>query len=455
MIYIKDLTEQIQLMHRFFNTRRTYNEDFRLYFLKKLQKSILNHEHSIVRALHSDLNKPPFETYTSEISIVLSEITYAIKNLKKWMKPKRNISMFPFLSTTSITPEPHGVIAIIAPYNYPFQLALVPLIGAIAAGNCAVIKPSSHTPGTNAVLQSIINEVFPKHFVYLTDSTDTTSSLLLKQPLDYIFFTGSVSSGKAIMAEAAKTLTPVTLELGGKNPCVVDYNADLAVAAKRIAWGKFLNSGQTCVAPDYLLVHEDVVEPFLKLLTSEIKKMFSDKKNLSRMIHEEHYVKVLQCIDEDSIYYGGHFDTSSLYIEPTILYPTSLKSECMKEEIFGPVLPVLSFNKLETVIRTVKRFPKPLAMYVFGEDKQRINHLFKHLSFGGGAVNDTIIHLNNMQLPFGGVGHSGLGCYHGKYSFKTFSHYKPIVRSCKKQLPLRFPPYHNKIDFIKKYIRFK
>lgn len=442
-------------MHRFFNTRATYPIDKRLYYLKKLKQVILLREKDIIEALKLDFNKPAFETYTTEIYMVLEELQTAIKGLKKWARPKSHVAPFPLLGTHKVSPIPYGVCAIFSPYNYPFQLALSPLIGAVAAGNCVVLKPSEYTLHTTKLLKQLLKQVFPSYYVCVIEGPCSVATRLLKQPLDYIFFTGSTKVGQVVMQEAAKTLTPVTLELGGKNPCIVDYDSNLPLAAKRIAWGKFLNAGQTCVAPDYILVHEAVRQPFLQLLKQEIQKMFRSKEAFPSMIHEQHYVKVLKCIDEDKIYHGGHFDADSLYIEPTILHPVSLQDECMQEEIFGPVLPVLSFNKLSSAIETVKRFPKPLACYIFSNDRHRTSHLLKYLDFGGGAINDTILHLTHPKVPFGGIGFSGMGNYHGWYSFNTFSHYQTVLYSKSIELPLRYPPYQDKVKLIRQYIRTK
>lgn len=453
---MKDMTEQIQFMHHFFKTRKTYDLDFRLYFLKKLKKNLLAEQDLLCNALYKDFKKPHFETYTTEFYMVLTELDQAIKHLKKWGKPKCYSAPFPLLgSTTKVIPEPYGVTLVFAPYNYPIQLALSPLIGAIAAGNCVIIKPSEYTPHTSKAIKKLISNVFPSHLAWVIEGDAAVCEALLKQPIDYIFFTGSTATGKKVMAEASKHLIPVTLELGGKNPAIVDYNCDINLAAKRIAWGKFMNAGQTCVAPDYVLVHEDIAKVFLKQLAQETSKMFNNPQHLSRLIHEEHYVHVLKCIDEDKIYYGGHFDTEELYVEPTILYPSKLQDECMQDEIFGPVLPVIPFSKISSAIETVQRFPKPLACYVFSTDAIRIKHLLKHLSFGGGCINDTIMHLTHPKAPFGGVGYSGMGAYHGKHSFDTFSHYKTVCYSSKNELPLRYPPYEKKLPLIKKYIQTK
>lgn len=450
-----DLTEQIQLMHRFFNSKATLPLNFRMYFLKKLKKKIINSQDKLCTALYQDLKKPDYEIYTTELYIVLQEIDTALKNLKKWMKPSATPTAFPLVGMSSVTPVPYGVCAVFVPYNYPFQLALSPLIGAIAAGNCVVLKVSEYAIHTANFISELLSAVFPKHLVYTLLGDGLVADQLLMQPLDYIFFTGSTRVGKKVMQQAAKHLIPVTLELGGKNPTIVDYTCDIKLAAKRIAWGKFTNAGQTCVAPDYVLVHDAVAEAFMKELKSATKKMFKDKSKLSRMINEKHYVNVLQCINEDKIYHGGHFNADELYIEPTLLYPVSLQDHCMQEEIFGPVLPVIPFSKLSVAIDTIKRFPKPLAFYIFSRDNLRIQHLLKHITFGGGCINDTVMHLTSSKHPFGGVGYSGMGSYHGKYTFDTFSHYRTLLQSSSIELPLRYPLHEQNLSLIKSYMRFK
>lgn len=453
---MKDISNQIEAMQHFFKTYKTYDVSFRINLLKKLKKSLLNHQEQLVQALYKDFKKPYFETYTTEIYMVLNEINYAIHNLKRWTKPKTYRAPFPILlGSTKVIPEPYGVTLIFAPYNYPIQLSLCPLIGAISAGNCAILKPSEYTLHTSKALRCLIEEVFPPHLVGIIDGGPEICQLLLKQPIDYIFFTGSIETGKQVMAEASKNLIPVTLELGGKNPAIIDAQCDLSLAAKRIAWGKFMNSGQTCVAPDYVLVHEEVKSHFLKLLTQEIAKMFNRSHPSSCLIHAKHYSKLFQYIEKDNIYYGGYFDSEKLYIEPTILYPVQLTDQCMQQEIFGPILPIMTFSNLDSAIEIVQHFPKPLACYLFSKNKQHIQRLIKELSFGGGCINDTIMHLTHPKAPFGGIGASGIGAYHGKYSFDTFSHYKTICSSSRIELPLRYPPYDQKLSFIKRYITLR
>lgn len=451
---MEDLHELIQRMNRFFYTRQTYDIKRRIYFLKKLRTTILAHHKEITRALYSDFKKPLFEGYTTEIYTVLSELNEAISQVHQWAKPDIKPSTLPLLGGYhQIIKEPYGICVIYSPFNYPFQLAISPLIGAIAAGNCAIIKPSEYTPATNKVLKKIISETFPTYYVTLIEGDATIASQLLEEPIDYVFFTGGTSTGKLVMQQAAQHLIPVTLELGGKSPTIVDYDADLKLAARRIVWGKFLNGGQTCVAPDYVLVHEDVADKLLCYIGFALQHLYKGKEQIAHVINESHYVRLLQLIDEDKIYFGGHFDTDSLYIEPTILYPVSEGDLCMQEEIFGPILPIIPFKRLDEAIQIVQRHPKPLACYLFGQNKKRINHLLKHLSFGGGCINDTILHLLSAKVPFGGVGYSGMGAYHGYESFNTFTHKKTILVSSKHELPLRYMNPNKVTSLIKKWTK--
>ena len=446
--------ECIQEMNHFFYSRQTYDIEKRIYFLRKFKKNILTYQKEIEKALDIDFKKPAFETYLTEIYTVITELNEALKSIRKWAKPKKMSGVLPVLGGyTKIMKEPYGVCAIFSPYNYPFQLACSPLIGALAAGNCVIIKPSEYTPATNKVLKKIIAKTFPPYYVQVIEGDAQVAQEILRQPIDYIFFTGGVETGKSVMKQASENLIPVTLELGGKSPTIVDYDADLKLAAKRIVWGKFLNAGQTCVAPDYVLVHESVAKQLLYYMRSTLKEFYSSQKDLAHIINEAQYVRLLQLINEDKIYFGGNFDTDALYIKPTILYPICESDLCMQEEIFGPILPVIPFKRLEEAIRFVQRRPKPLACYIFGNDKKRIHHLLKQISFGGGCINDTILHLTHPSVPFGGIGYSGMGAYHGYYSFKTFTHEKSVFISRAKELPLRYPPYHKKLPLIKKLIR--
>lgn len=439
------ITDHIQEMNHYFYSRKTYDLSVRIHYLKMLKKSILNHQKQIVSALKQDFKKPEYETYMTEIYTTINEMNDTLTHLKEWAKPKCVGNTLPLIgSHTKIFREPYGLCLIFSPFNYPFQLAMMPLIGALAAGNCVIIKPSEYTPATNKVLHDIISEVFPSYYVCVIEGNANVCEKLLSEPIDYIFFTGGTETGKKVMRAASEHLIPVTLELGGKSPAIIDASANLKLAAKRIVWGKFINAGQTCVAPDYVLVHESVAETFLNYVGFILQHFYKNKNDLARIINETHYVRLLQLIDEEKIYYGGHFNTDELYIEPTVLYPAHLSDACMQEEIFGPILPIIPYKRLSDVVRIVQRYPKPLACYIFSEDKKRTDFLLKQLSFGGGCINDTILHLNHTQAPFGGIGYSGMGAYHGEYSYRTFSHEKSVLYSSAKELPLRYPPYIDK-----------
>lgn len=428
--------EKIQQLNQYFYTRRTYDVKKRLQILKALRFNIIKHQKDIVKALYADFRKPQIETYMTEIYTTLSELQYVIHHLTKWSKPEikyRPLSTFG--GHYRILKEPYGVCLIYAPFNYPFQLSMVPLIGAIAAGNCVVLKPSEWTPVINQVIKQIIRETFPSYYVTVIEGNGEVAASLLDEPIDYVFFTGSVTTGKRVMQKAADRLIPVTLELGGKSPAIIDYDADMTLAAKRIIWGKFLNAGQTCVAPDYVLVHEGAVGKFLCEMGHQLK--YHTKRPMTHIINKRHYERLVHLIDKRKVYLGGRHDDTALTIEPTILYPVKQNDPCMQEEIFGPILPVVVFRRLEEAVQFVQRRSKPLACYLFGRDKQRIAYLLKHLSFGGGCINDTILHLVSPSVPFGGIGYSGMGAYHGYDSFKTFTHQKTIFVSHKWVLPIR------------------
>lgn len=451
---MSSISQCVQDMNHYFYTRKTYDLKLRTYYLKKLKSAILNHQKEIEKALHKDFKKPAFETYLTEIYTTISEINHTLKNLKNWSKPLQYKGVLPVIgSNTKVLKEPYGICLIFSPFNYPFQLAMMPLIGAIAAGNCAIVKPSEYTPATNKVLRMILNEVFPPYYVTLVEGDSMVCTELLNEPLDYVFFTGGIETGKKVMKQASEHLIPVTLELGGKSPVIVDHTADLRLAATRIVWGKFLNAGQTCVAPDYVLVHESVADRLLCYIGFVLQHFYREKKHMAHIINEAHYVRLLQLINEDKIHFGGHFNTDELYIEPTVLYPVAPSDLCMQEEIFGPILPIIPYKRLEEAIHYVQRYPKPLACYLFSKDQKRIDYLLKHLSFGGGCINDTILHVTHTQAPFGGVGYSGMGAYHGYNSFKTFTHEKTVLYSTPRELPFRYPPYDKQLKWIKKMIR--
>ena len=440
----------------YFKTDVTKSYEFRLEQLNKLKQMIVKNQSKIEKALNSDLNKSSFEAYTTEVGFVILSINEAIKKLSKWMKTKRARSGIVMMGSGSfIQPEPRGTILIIGPFNYPFQLVIEPLIGAIAAGNTAILKPSEFTPATSELLEKLISETFDEEYIKVVLGQSEITSELVKQKLDYIFFTGSTRVGQIIYEQAAKNLTPVTLELGGKSPTIIDETADLVLAARRIAFGKFSNAGQTCIAPDYIYVHESVKVPFIKELKTAIDSFYNDKSTFGRIVNERHFKRLEALIDKDKVVHGGKSVERELYIQPTILEGVEWKDKVMQEEIFGPILPILTYKNLDNVISELKEHEKPLALYIFTKNKANKDKVFKSLSFGGGAVNDTIMHVANSHLPFGGVGASGIGSYHGKTSFDTFSHFKSyVVKNTLFDFKLLYPPYSKKTeDTLKKFIK--
>jgi aldehyde dehydrogenase (NAD+) len=440
----------------YFKTDVTKSYEFRLEQLNKLKQMIVKNQSKIEKALNSDLNKSSFEAYTTEVGFVILSINEAIKKLSKWMKTKRVHSTIIMMGSGSfIQPEPLGTILIIGPFNYPFQLVIEALIGAIAAGNTAILKPSEFTPATSELLEKLISETFDEEYIKVVLGQSEITSELVKQKLDYIFFTGSTRVGQIIYEQAAKNLTPVTLELGGKSPTIVDETADLVLAARRIAFGKFSNAGQTCIAPDYIYVHESVKVPFIKELKTAIDSFYNDKATFGRIVNQRHFKRLEALIDKDKVVHGGKSVERELYIQPTILEGVEWKDKVMQEEIFGPILPILTYKNLDNVISELKEHEKPLALYIFTKNKANKDKVFKSLSFGGGAVNDTIMHVANSHLPFGGVGASGIGKYHGKTSFDTFSHFKSyVVKNTLFDFKLLYPPYSKKIEeTLKKFIK--
>ena len=431
----------------FFEKNRTKSYEFRQKALFRLKRTILYYEREIEEALYQDLGKSDFEAYMTEVGMTLSELNYVSRHLKSWTKEKSVLTPLAQLAARSFeVPEPYGTVLIIAPWNYPFMLCIEPLIGAIAAGNCCVVKPSAYAPHTSAVIKKILSSAFPEEFVAVVEGGRKENTALLEQKFDYIFFTGSKAVGKVVLERAAKNLTPVTLELGGKSPCIVDETANLKLAAKRLVFGKYLNSGQTCVAPDYLLVQEDIKDEFLEYLKAWIDKMFTAEplknKDYSRIINEKHYERIMKLIEGEHIVKGGYGNKERLFIAPTVLDDITEKSPIMQEEIFGPVLPVLTYRDLKEAEDFIKKGEKPLALYLFTGRKQTEQKILREVSFGGGCINDTIIHLATSRMGFGGVGASGMGSYHGKRSFDTFSHTKSIVKKYQGiDLPIRYQPY--------------
>ena len=436
------------------------NINFRKEVLTKLLNEIILHENEIVDALYFDFKKPAFEAVLSETNYVISELKDTIKNLNKWSKPRRVFpSLLNFPSKDYIYKEPFGKVLIISPWNYPFQLALCPLISAFAAGNQVVLKPSELTPKTSEIIAKIIPKVFHKNEVSVVEGGIEVSQKLLSERWDYIFFTGSVAVGKIVAKAAAENLTPTTLELGGKSPCIIDETANLKLAAKRIVWGKFINAGQTCIAPDYILIQKDMKSHFVDYLKEEITKAYgenpADSPDFARIVNTKNCQRLISMIDPKKVIFGGQSDLKNCYVAPTLIEETSLETELMKDEIFGPILPILTYEKETDIEAVISKYEKPLAFYIFTENKVFSKNMIQKYSFGGGCVNDTIIHILNNRLPFGGVGHSGIGAYHGILSFDTFSHKKSIVKKSNLiDLPLRYAPYKDKLATVKKLLKW-
>lgn len=449
----------IHAQRAFYYSGATRSTAFRIRQLTRLNDWICGHEDEITEALRADLHKSRLESYATEIGIVKEEIRYTIKHLRKWARPKMvptPLAQFP--SKSFRYPEPYGVVLIMSPWNYPFQLTVAPLVGAICAGNCAVVKPSAYSGRTSALLKRMLGELFAEKYVAVIEGGRKENESLLSEKFDYIFFTGSVTVGKLVMQKASAHLTPVSLELGGKSPCIVDETADIRLAAKRIIWGKMLNSGQTCVAPDYILVQKSVKDKLIKQMVHQIEKMYGKEPLLSedypRIINEKHFERLLGLMESGRKVCGGGANKAALQIAPTILEDVTWESPVMQEEIFGPLLPVLTFYDLQEAIRMVNARPKPLALYYFTKDRAREAKLLRSVSYGGGCINDTVVHLATSYMPFGGVGSSGMGAYHGKDSFDTFTHYKSIMKkSCLVDIPFRYAPFkETNLKWIKKFM---
>ena len=458
---MSDVKSVFNRQKEFFNSGKTNDINFRIDALKKLKQVIKENEDKILDALKKDLGKSNFESYATEVGLVYEEINTHIKNIKRWSKIEKIKSpIVHYPAKSYIYKEPYGVTLIIGPFNYPFQLVIAPLVGAISAGNTAIIKPSENTKNTSILLEEMINENFQEEYLKVVNPLEGKEavSALLDLPFDYIFFTGSIRVGKIVMEKAAKNLVPVTLELGGKSPCIVDKDAKLELAAKRIVWGKFLNVGQTCVAPDYLCIHSSVKDKLLKLIVEEIHKQFGkDVKNspdYPRVVNTASLNRLKEYINDGEIYYGGNVDSTELYMEPTILTNVDVNSNVMTEEIFGPILPVIEFDNIQDIISFINKREKPLALYYFSENKKSINNILRCTTSGGVTINDTVIHVANGNLPFGGVGNSGLGSYHGKASFDTFTHKRAVMeRGTFVEFNVRFAPYKEKINILKKIMK--
>lgn len=452
------IKEIVAKQRAFYLSGATRSFEFRQKALRKLQSALRENEDKIAEALVKDLGKPPFESYMSETGMVLDELRYQLKHLRGWMRDKRvRTPLAQFHSVSFVSPEPYGVVLIMSPWNYPILLCLDPMIGAISAGNCAVVKPSAYTPATSQMIADILAEIYPPEYVAVIQGGRQENTALLEQKFDYIFFTGSVGVGKVVMEAAAKHLTPVTLELGGKSPTIIDASADLSLAARRIAFGKILNGGQTCVAPDYVLIEESVRDEFIEHFRSVLEEFFPDGnyEDMARIVNEKHYQEKKELLLGQKVAIGGGFDDRAMRIEPTVLVDVDPDSRVMTEEIFAPILPVLTWRKLEEAIEFVRSRPKPLALYLFTGDRSVEERVLTGCSFGGGCVNDTVIHLATPYMGFGGVGQSGMGSYHGKRSFDTFTHYRSIVRkSTWLDLPFRYRPYSDgKFRMIRRFLK--
>lgn len=442
-----DIGVIVEGQRKFYESGKTLDIKTRLNYLKRLYTAIKQNLDVIHSGLYADLGKSASESYMCETGLVLSELSHFIKNVKKYAKAKRvKTPLAQFASKSYRLPSPYGTVLIMNPWNYPFLLSMDPLIAAVAAGNTVVLKTSAYSPNTNAAIEKVISSVFPEEYVSVVFGGSQVNRILFETKFDYIFFTGSKAVGKIVYSKAAENLTPVTLELGGKSPCIVDETADISLAAKRIVWGKFLNLGQTCVAPDYVLCSEKVRKKLILEIKKQIKKQFGENPlenpAYGKMINEKHFYRVCGLIESEKVVCGGKSDLETLKIEPTVMDGVLYSDKVMSEEIFGPVLPVIGYNEISEVVNYVSENDAPLALYVFSSDKKRIKSLTEKLGFGGGCINDTVIHLATSYMPFGGFKESGTGSYHGKAGFDTFTHYKSIVdKKTFLDLPMRYQPF--------------
>ena len=456
-IVFEDLVSE---QREFFNSGRTSDIDFRLEQLGVFKKAVYENRRHILRSLKEDLGKPTFEAYVAEVSHVMADIDHAAKRVSGWARPRRAWSpSFLFPASSYVYPEPLGVVLIISPWNYPVDLALTPLVGAIAAGNCAVIKPSEITPSTSKTLAKIIGENFDPSYVTVVEGDASTAQALLNERFDFIMYTGGGSIGRSVMAAAARNLTPVTLELGGKSPCIVEPDIDLEHAARRITWGKYFNAGQTCIAPDYLLVNSAIKDKLLEAIRRQIHSFYGDdpskSEDYARIVSDRHFERVSALLSMGNIVVGGDSDRSSRYVGPTVMDGVSPDDAIMQEEIFGPVLPVIEYGELDEAIAFANSRPKPLALYFFSRDKAKQDRVLSGTTSGGCCFNDVMLHFSNNRLPFGGVGESGFGKYHGKYTFDMFSNMKAVVRkSFSLDVFIRYPPYKNAQKLAQRLLRF-
>ncbi|BAY63816.1 aldehyde dehydrogenase [Calothrix brevissima NIES-22] len=451
------INDIIRKQREFFQTGKTKDVAFRIEQLKILKQAVLENEQAIIQALKADLNKPEFEAYATEI-LVYKEIDYAIKHIKTWTKPQKAAVPLEFLQySAKIYPDPLGVVLIIGPWNYPFNLMIGPLVGAIAAGNCTILKPSELAPHTSSLLAGIIAKYFDPAYIALIEGGVETSQNLLAEKFDYIFFTGGTNVGRIVMEAAAKHLTPVTLELGGKSPCIVDTEINLEHTIKRIIWGKFVNAGQTCIAPDYILVDKKIKTNLVDGLKKTIKEFYGDNPETSpdyaRIISAKHFDRLVNLLNNGEVIIGGETNPAERYIAPTLLENVSLDNAIMQEEIFGPILPIIEYDDIKEAIALINSRPKPLALYLFSQNKNLQQRILQETTSGGVCLNDTIMQYGVSSLPFGGVGDSGIGSYHGKASFDTFSHRKSVLQnSFLFDLNWRYAPYQGKLAFLKRFL---
>lgn len=451
-----EIKELVKKQRDYFFCNETKSYEFRKKALKDLLACINNHEAEIVKSLYDDLNKSDIEAYMTEIGLVKGEIKYALKHLSTWMKRKRvktSLSQIP--GKCYVVKDPYGVVLIMSPWNYPFLLSIAPLVGAIASGNCCILKPSIYSLNTSHIIKKIINSCFKEEYCAVIEGGRNENTELLNQVFDYIFFTGSGAVGKIVMEKASVNLTPISLELGGKSPVIIDETADIDLTAKRLIFGKFINAGQTCIAPDYVLVHKSKENELLECIKKWINTFYKLENNkiedYPKIINEKHFNRLLGLIDSKKVYYGGTFNKENLTIFPTIMTNVEYSDLVMQEEIFGPILPVLTYTNLDEVIKKMHDLPKPLALYLFTNDSKVKNRILQQVSFGGGCINDTLMHIATTYMGFGGVGYSGMGSYHGASSFDTFTHKKSIIEKGKYDLPIRFRPYGKKAkEIIKK-----
>jgi len=451
----------LQQMRSYFETGATRSYEFRKAQLQLLKKTVLECEEEIYAALYKDLKKSREESYATEIGLLLAEINTTLKNLKRWMKPKSaSTDLVNLPSSSKIYRDPLGVVLIISPWNYPFQLLLIPLVGAIAGGNCAMLKPSEFAAATSSVIEKIIAKIFAKEYIQIVqgDGAEIIPSMMNAFRFDHVFYTGSIPVGKIIYQLAAKDLVPVTLELGGKSPAIIETDADIDAAARRIVLGKFLNAGQTCIAPDYVLVHENIKDKFLEIIKNTIASFYGDNimesEGYGKIINEKRFDKLISYLSAGNIIVGGENDRSKLFIAPTIIENVSIDAPLMNEEIFGPILPVIIFNSHEEAMNIIKKNPNPLAFYLFTSDNKKEKKWIESVAFGGGCINNTAWHFTNHHIPFGGVGNSGIGAYHGKNTFDTFTHAKAVMKTPTWFDPnIKYPPFKGKLKIFKWVIR--